>query len=82
MRASLPTVREVLLGAPLWGLVMALSALVALYLRNAAETSHLRGILVLFFSGGLVSWPFALFFGRFLAIGRGRRPALRHSSYV
>lgn len=72
MRASLPAVREVLFGAPLWGLVMALSALVALYLRNAAETSHLRGILVLFFSGGLVSWPFALFFGRFLAIGRGR----------
>jgi hypothetical protein len=72
MRASLPTLREVLLGAPIWGLVMALSALVALYLRNGAETSHLSSILVLFFAGGLVSWPFALLLGRFGAIGKGR----------
>ena len=72
MRASLPTLREVLFGAPIWGLVMALSALVALYLRNGAETFHLSSILVLFFAGGLVSWPFALLLGRFGAIGRGR----------
>jgi hypothetical protein len=72
MRHSLPTLRETLVGAPLWGLVMALSALMALYLRNGAETSHLNSILLLFFSGGLVSWPFALFLGRFGAIGRGR----------
>jgi hypothetical protein len=72
MRASLPSLREVLLGAPVWGLVMALSALVALYLRNGAETSHLSSILLLFFLGGLISWPFALMLGRFGAIGRGR----------
>lgn len=72
MRASLPSFREVLFGAPVWGVVMALSALVALYLRNGAETSHLYSILVLFFLGGLVSWPFALLLGRFGAIGRGR----------
>lgn len=72
MRHSLPTLRETLVGAPIWGLVMALSALVALYLRNGAETSHLNSILLLFFAGGLVSWPFALLLGRFGAIGRGR----------
>lgn len=72
MRHSLPGLREILAGAPLWGLVMALSALLALYLRNGAETSHLASILLLFFSGGLVAWPFALFLGRFGAIGRGR----------
>ncbi len=72
MRHSLPGLRETLLGAPLWGLVMALSALLALYLRNGAETSHLTSILLLFFSGGLIAWPFALFLGRFGAIGRGR----------
>lgn len=72
IRASLPSFREVLFGAPVWGVVMALSALVALYLRNGAETSHLYSILVLFFLGGLVSWPFALLLGRFGAIGRGR----------
>lgn len=72
MRHSLPGLRETLAGAPLWGLVMALSALLALYLRNGAESSHLSSILLLFFSGGLVAWPFALFLGRFGATGRGR----------
>ena len=69
---ALPGLWEVLLGAPLWGVMMAVSALAALYLRNGAETSHLSSILVLFFLGGLVSWPFALLLGRFGAIGRGR----------
>lgn len=70
--ASRPTIREILFGAPLWGVMMAVSALVALYLRNGAETSHLRSILVLFFCGGLLSWPCALLLGRFGAIGRRR----------
>lgn len=72
MRHSLPGLPEILAGAPLWGLGMALSALLALYLRNGAETAHLTSILLLFFSGGLVAWPFALFLGRFGAIGRGK----------
>ncbi|MCV9960527.1 hypothetical protein OIU34_01345 [Pararhizobium sp. BT-229] len=72
LRASLPNWREIFFGGPLWGLMMAISALVALYLRNGAETSHLFGILVLFFCGGLVSWPCALFLARFGAMDRGR----------
>lgn len=70
--AALPSLWEILLGAPLWGAMMAISALAALYLRNGAETYHLRSILVLFFCGGVVSWPCALLLGRFCAIGRGR----------
>jgi len=69
---SLPTVREILFGAPLWGVMMAVSALAALYLRNGAETFQLRSILVLFFCGGVVSWPCALLLGRFGALGRRR----------
>ncbi|MDW5313553.1 hypothetical protein [Rhizobium sp. PL01] len=72
LREAVPGLWETLIGAPLWGVMMAVSALAALYLRNGAETSHLSGILVLFFAGGLVSWPFALLLGRFGAIGRGR----------
>ncbi|WP_428428835.1 hypothetical protein [Pararhizobium sp.] len=72
LRLARPGLWEVLLGAPLWGVMMAVSALAALYLRNGVETSQLSSILVLFFSGGLVSWPFALLLGRFGAIGRGR----------
>jgi hypothetical protein len=72
LREALPSLWDVLLGAPLWGAMMAVSALAALYLRNSAETFHLSSILVLFFCGGVVSWPFALLLGRFGAIGRGR----------
>lgn len=72
LRLALPGLWELVLGAPLWGLMMAVSALAALYLRNGAETFHLKSILILFFCGGAVSWPFALLLGRFAAIGRGR----------
>jgi hypothetical protein len=70
--ASLPGIREILFGAPLWGVMMAVSALAALYLRNGAETSHLQSILWLFFFGGMAAWPCALLLGRFGAIGRRR----------
>lgn len=68
--ASRPGVRDILLGSPLWGVMMALSALAALYLQNGAETSRLDSILMLFFYGGVVSWPFALVLGRFCAHDR------------
>ena len=68
--AALPGARDILLGAPIWGAMMALSALAALYLRNGAETSHFYSILLLFFLGGLIAWPFALVLGRFFAQGR------------
>lgn len=50
---------------------MALSCLLALYLRNGAQTSHMVSILTLYFCGGLIAWPCALVLGRFGAIGRG-----------
>lgn len=49
---------------------MALSALVALYLRNRLETFNLSLILGIFFAGGAVAWPLALFFSRLAATGR------------
>lgn len=72
LAASLPSLPEILLGSPLWGLVMALSSLLALILRNGAETAHLHSILLLFFCGGLIAWPCALLLGRFCALGRRR----------
>jgi len=68
---SVPTAREILVGGPVWGLMMALSSLLALYLRNGAQTYHICSILILFFCGGIIAWPCALFLGRFGAIGRG-----------
>lgn len=69
--SSLPNAREILVGGPVWGAMMALSSLLALYLRNGAQTYHIGSILILFFCGGVIAWPCALFLGRFGAIGRG-----------
>lgn len=70
LSASRPTGRELVLGAPLWGTFMALSALTGLALQNGAKTAQLPSILLLFFCGGLLSWPVSLFLGRFCAEGR------------
>lgn len=67
---SLPSVREVLIGAPCWGLAMALSAWLALWLRENDATFHLKGILALYAAGGLLGWPLSLFAARWLARGR------------
>lgn len=56
-----------LAGAITWGLLMALSALVSLYMRNRLETDHLVALVVLFFAGGLFAWPFAVLLARMLA---------------
>ncbi len=68
--SSLPSAREILIGGPVWGLMMAMSSFLALYLRNGAQTYHICSILLLFFCGGIIAWPCALFLGRFGAIGR------------
>ncbi|WP_438748137.1 hypothetical protein [Pararhizobium sp. O133] len=68
--ASLPSAREILIGGPVWGAMMAVSALLALYLRNGAQTYQIVSILLLFFCGGIIAWPCAVFLGRFGAIGR------------
>ncbi len=66
-RAAYPPYSDVLIGAPLWGVQMLASAMSTLYLRNGLETSHVGDLAVLYFAGGLLAWPFALFFGRFFA---------------
>jgi hypothetical protein len=65
--ACRPSRSHLLVGAPVWGLLMMLSAAVALYLRHRLETFHLEALLLLYFAGGFVAWPFCLTFGRFLA---------------
>ena len=59
-----PSLREVVIGSPLWGLTMAASAIATLYLRNGAETSRLFEIFLLFFAGGMIAWPCSLAFAR------------------
>ncbi|MBW9055750.1 hypothetical protein [Rhizobium mesosinicum] len=69
LRAAWPSLSELFIGAPLWGVQMLLSAIVGLYLRNGWETSHVLDLAILYFSGGLLSWPFNLLAGRYLAFG-------------
>ncbi|WEZ83362.1 hypothetical protein P6U16_00180 [Rhizobium sp. 32-5/1] len=70
LRAALPSRRELLLGTPIWGLLMAASALIALLLREVGATFQLTKILTLYFAGGVIAWPFSIFIGRFCALGR------------
>jgi len=70
LRAVLPTVPQLLLGTPTWGMLMAASALITLLLREGQATFQLTKILVLFFAGGAMAWPFSLFLGRFFALDR------------
>jgi hypothetical protein len=69
LRAAWPSLSELFIGAPLWGIQMLLSAIVGLYLRNEWETSHVLDLAILYFGGGLLSWPFNLLAGRYLALG-------------
>jgi hypothetical protein len=47
--------------------MMAISALLAIYLRNGLETDHLLDLVVVYFLGGVLTWPFMLPLGRLLA---------------
>jgi hypothetical protein len=67
---SLPTLWEILIGAPCWGLAMALSAWLALWLGENDATFQLKSILALYASGGLLAWPPSLFTARYAAHGR------------
>ncbi len=77
---SFPTLREILIGAPCWGLTMALSAWLALWLRENDATFHLKSILVLYGSGGLLAWPPSLFAARYAA--RGRTTSTRFAAFL
>lgn len=62
-----PPLPRLLAGAVGWGVLMSLSAVVSLYLRNHLETFHLAELAILFFVGGLLSWPFAIPAARLLS---------------
>lgn len=70
LRAAKPPIGDFLGGAVLWGLLMMVSAMAALFLRNRLETSHSLDLAVLYFAGGLLSWPFMLPLARFFAYRR------------
>lgn len=67
LRAAKPPAADFFAGALLWALMMTASAMAALYLRNRLETSHLSELALLYFFGGLFSWPFMLPLARFFA---------------
>ncbi|MBB4278272.1 hypothetical protein [Rhizobium mongolense] len=70
IRAARPPYFELFGGAALWGLMMMASAMSALYMRNRFETEHVAELALLYFAGGLFSWPFMLPIGRFFAYRR------------
>ncbi len=67
---ALPSFRAAIVGAILWGLAMTLSAQFALWLEIRLDTFHLLQLSILFFAGGLIAWPLALFCIRFCSLGR------------
>lgn len=67
IRAAIPPYPDLFGGAALWGLMMMASAVTALFLRNRLETHHAIELAVLYFAGGLLSWPFMLPLARFFA---------------
>lgn len=76
---SLPTMRELVIGAPLWGGAMAFSAWCGLWLRERALTFHLSELLLIFGFGALLAWAPSLFLARLAALGR--RPETRFAAY-
>lgn len=48
-------------------MLMSLSAIVSLYLRNRLETFHFTELMILFFAGGLFAWPFIVPAARLLS---------------
>lgn len=67
---ALPRRRQVFIGAPLWGLLMALSAVTTLYFRHWFEADGFWRITVLFFAGGTLAWTPALMLARSFASGK------------
>ncbi|TCR82133.1 hypothetical protein [Rhizobium sp. BK376] len=65
--AAIPPFREFIFGAVGWGAMMALSALLAIALRNGLLTDRLMELLVVYFFGGAFAWPFMIPLARVLA---------------
>jgi hypothetical protein len=70
LRASLPGWKTAIFGSLLWGLGMALSAWFALWQEGLIHDLKLVFLLLLYFLGGLFSFPFALFLMAFTGAGR------------
>jgi hypothetical protein len=70
-KTSLPDWQDALYGAFGWGIAMAVSAQVAIWSTNRAETFHFWSLTLLFFAGAALAWPIGLFLVRFAALGRG-----------
>jgi len=67
LKAAYPPYPDLIVGALLWGVLMLVSAMLSLYMRNRMETSHAGELAILYFAGGLLSWPFMLPLGRYFA---------------
>lgn len=67
---AVPPLAAFFLGATAWGAAMGLSVQLALWMAIAAETFRYWQLTILFFAGGLIAWPIAIFFIRFSALGR------------
>lgn len=71
LRAALPTRREAIIGAPAWGLLLLANAALGLALRG--WSFDLIGIVaLLFFAGGCLAFPLAIFVARLLSASRSR----------
>ncbi|MCO5065862.1 MAG: hypothetical protein M9924_15805 [Rhizobiaceae bacterium] len=71
MRDALPDWRTVLVGAPLWALLMGVSAYSAPLLRGWETEQILWRVVLLFAFGGLLAFPIGLFVARWLSGGKG-----------
>lgn len=65
---AIPPIIPAITGAVIWGCAMALSLYAGLEIAIDGHTSHRNELLVLYFAGGLISYPMALFFVRFAAL--------------
>lgn len=67
---ALPSPLPTALGSFGWGAAMALSAAFALEWRIGSQTSHWSMLILVYFLGGAIAWPFALYAMRVAAIRR------------
>jgi hypothetical protein len=69
LAAANPPLTLMVLGALAWGSMMALSAALAIYVRNGFETDSALQLVILYFLGGLLAWPGAISLARFCGYG-------------
>ena len=82
LRGSLPSPRETLIGGLLWGVAMATSMWLGLWLRNNAISGKANELDIIFFAGAAIAWPIIIFIASFLARGRGFMMRLMVSAIV